>query len=111
MQGYLSMLRATPEQYRTAQSVSHMFHFALSFLYDLLHHDLAMPYLYEKIKRAHTVQLSYKSTVGILTRARIAQQLKDDLKLLLCKFLDIKANEKMIDQLRAEAVSDGLVQQ
>lgn len=67
------MLQAAPESYSTAQSVTPMFHFALTFLHDLLLHDLNLPLLYDKIKRVYTAQLSVESTIGILKRARIAQ--------------------------------------
>ena len=50
--------------------------------------------------------MDYNSTLKCLVRAKIAQQLKDDAKIMLCKYLDVKELQTQINQLRQEATAD-----
>lgn len=82
-----------------------MFNFAIDFLEKVLCYDCSLDRLYNKIKKAYA-EIDYSSTLKCLVRAKLAQQLKDDAKILLCKYLDIKEIYNQICQLRLEATTD-----
>ena len=66
-----------------------MFNYAIDFLEKVLCYDCNLERLYIKIKKAYA-EVDYISTLKCLVRAKMAQQLKDDAKILICKYLDIK---------------------
>ena len=82
-----------------------MFNFAIDFLEKVLSYDCNQERLYKKIKKAYAV-VDFNSTLKCLVRAKIAQQLKDDAKIMICKYLDVKELQKQINQLRQEATAD-----
>ena len=73
-----------------------MFEYALDFLESLLCMDMGLPNLFDKIKRTHN-KINFDNTLKLLKRARIAQQLKDDARNVICRYLDLTSREKMIN--------------
>ena len=87
-----------------------MFEYAMTFIEDILCEDINLNWLFIKIKKSYN-EVNYGTTLKLLARARIAQQIKDDAKVLICKYLDILQLEKMINQLRDETVADSLIRE
>lgn len=87
-----------------------MFEYAMTFIEDILCEDINLNWLFIKIKKSYD-EVNYGTTLKLLARARIAQQIKDDAKVLICKYLDILQLEKMINQLRDETVADSLIRE
>ena len=70
-----------------------MFNFAMDFMESILCLDCNLERMFKKIQKAYT-EIDYKNTLKCLLRAKIAQQLKDDSKIIICKYLDIKELQK-----------------
>ena len=82
--------------------------FALDFLQEVVCYNLDMSWVWSKIRKS-CKEINFLSTQKILVRAKIAQKLKDDAKLIICRYLDIMQLDRQIQQLRDENVSDCLI--
>jgi hypothetical protein len=54
--------------------------------------------------------MDYSSTLKLLVRARICSQIRQDMLILNCRYLDFKELARNIQQLRDEGTSDQLIQ-
>ena len=85
-----------------------MFEQAMDFLEDLLCNRMCMKRLFLKIKAQYQC-IDYKNTLRLLVRAKLCGQLREDMGMVLCKYLDFMEELKQIQQLRDENVSDALL--
>ena len=61
--------------------------------------------IFERIKKAFLV-IDYKSTLKLLVRAKLCAKLREDIYLLISKYLDFVEAYKNMEQLREESASD-----
>ena len=80
----------------------------MEFCEDVLCTEMNIHSLYHKIKKAQ-LQLDYKSTLRLLVRAKLIAELKEDIYVVMCKYLDFMEEYRNIEQLRDENTSDQLI--
>lgn len=54
--------------------------------------------------------IDYANTLRLLVRTRICSQIKQDMLIINCRYLDFMELKKIIQQLRDENASDALIQ-
>jgi hypothetical protein len=88
-------LRKAPGHYQRAHILMPIFEQAMDYLEDLLCNRIHLRRLFFKIKSQY-VCIDHQNTLKLLIRAKLCGQLREDMTLILCKYLDFMEELKQI---------------
>ena len=106
---HITTLRKNPFQYQQAHKLMPMLEEALDLLEDLMCNQLNMWAVFQRIKKTQKV-VDYATTLKLLVRARSCGQMREDVTLLMCRYLDFMEHLRQLAQLRDERASDSLIE-
>lgn len=102
------MLREKPEHYQQAHVLMPMVEKAVSHLKWLLVDQMDMWAICERISRSQRV-IDHPSTLKLLVKVKLVGQMREDLVILMCLYLDLQAHVLNYSQLRDEHATDQLI--
>ena len=105
---YITNLRGNPPAFQRAHLLMPMYQAAITYLEKCLIGDMNMDWLFDKINNSYT-HVDYKATLRLLIRTRLVSVIREDMTLILCKYLDFMEQLRQIQQLRDENASDMLI--
>ena len=105
---YITHMRANPGHHARAHILMPIFEDAFQYIQHLLCNQMNLPKIFRRIKRQYQ-QIDYANTLKLLVRTRICAQIREDMTLLMCKYLDFMEELRNIQQLRDESASDFLL--
>ena len=105
---HITNMRLNPKQHQRAHILMPIFEAAIQRIEHTLCAQMNLRRIFSRIKRQYH-QIDYPSTLKLLVRTRICSQIKEDITLLLCKYLDFMEELRHIQQLRDEEATDNLL--
>jgi len=105
---YITNMRLNPQHHQRAHVLMPIFEDAFQHIKTLLCNQMNLPKIFSRIKRQYQ-QIDYPNTIKLLVRTRICAQIREDMTLLMCKYLDFMEELRNIQQLRDESASDFLL--
>jgi hypothetical protein len=85
-----------------------LYEMAMTYVERVLCDDLKLNRLFFKVQRSYKV-IAYQSTLKLLVRAKLVAQLKADLLIIICTYLDFLEQLEFTQQLRDEKAADNLI--
>lgn len=105
---YITNMRLNPQHHQRAHVLMPIFEDAFQYIQHLLCKQMNLPKIFSRIKRQYQ-QIDYPNTIKLLVRTRICAQIREDMTLLMCKYLDFMEELRNIQQLRDESATDFLL--